>query len=63
MATTVTDLLYVMLFAVAFPLWDYFVFWHFNASHEPIPVGLGRGSGQKPAVTRGPSSLSGRRCG
>jgi hypothetical protein len=25
--TTLPDLLYVALFAVAFPLWDYLVFW------------------------------------
>ena len=25
--TTLLDLLYVLLFAVAFPLWDYFIFW------------------------------------
>jgi hypothetical protein len=29
--TTLPDLLYVALFAVAFPLWDYFAFWPASA--------------------------------
>lgn len=38
---TLTDLLYVMLFAVAFPLWDYFVFWpafHRQSQADPARV-------------------------
>ena len=46
---TTLDLLYVALFAVAFPLGDYLVFWpgHFIASHKPIRLGPGRGSGNR----------------
>jgi hypothetical protein len=38
--TTLPDVLYVALFAVAFPLWDYLVFW--PAFHRQSQADLAR---------------------
>jgi hypothetical protein len=62
--TTLPDLLYVALFAVAFPLWDYLVFWPaFHRQSQADPARARTRLWNRPSVTRGRWSLSGRRCG
>jgi hypothetical protein len=50
--TTLPDLFYVALFAVALPLWDYFVFWpafHRESQADPARTG-GEGPSPVPAI-------------